>query len=350
MTTHNSPALARNPTDATNVVVASRIDAPFFSCALHLSFDGGKTWSETIIPFPAGEEQPPRCFAPDVAFGAAGELYVSFATLAGTGNRPNAAWVSRSDDGGRSLSMPVRAARAFPFQVRLVTDPGVAGRVWLTWVQAAETATLGFPEPGYPVMVARSDDGGLSWGEVVRVSPPSRGRVLAPTMVAGSDGRLALVYLDLGDDALDYHGAHAGAAGDPYAGTWSLVLARSPDGGRSWTEVVVEPALVPTERIVAFTPPVPALAVDERRDRLYVAYQDGRLGSTDVWVWARTTEAAPSQRLEPTTHRRRTGRRSTVPPSRSHPMAVSTSSTTTDAATRGTSSPRRPSSRPPTGG
>lgn len=81
---HNSPAVARNPTDEANLVVANRIDQQRFSCALHTSSDGGRTWGETDVPIPAGEED--KCYAPDVAFGVEGTLYVTYVTLAGPGS------------------------------------------------------------------------------------------------------------------------------------------------------------------------------------------------------------------------------------------------------------------------
>jgi hypothetical protein len=83
--------------------VVNRVDSPRFSCALHLSADAGATWRARAIPFPAGEEAPPWCFAPGAAFGADGTLYVSFVTLRGTGNVPNAVWITSSVDGGRRL-------------------------------------------------------------------------------------------------------------------------------------------------------------------------------------------------------------------------------------------------------
>ena len=139
--------------------------------------------------------------------------------------------------------------------------------------------------PGNPIRMARSDDGGATWGAPARVSDARRQRVVAPSPAAGADGELYVLYLDLGDDRLDYDGAHRGRGGPPYGGTWQLVLARSRDGGRRWAETVVEPRLTPTERFVVFLPPFPALAVDPARGRLYASVADGRLGDADVWLW-----------------------------------------------------------------
>lgn len=285
VTSHNSPTLARSPVDPDVLAVATRIDTPRFSCAVHISTDGGATWASTPVPFPAGEEQPPRCYAPDLAFGADGRLHVSFVTLRGAGNTPNAAWVVSSDDGGSTLSEPTRVTGPLAFQVRLIAHPSVPGRLYLSWLQAEETGTYALPTTGNPVVMAGSNDGGVTWSTPVRVSPPSRPRVVAPAPAIGADGELYLAYLDVGEDRLDYHGAHGGQGGPPYTGTWALVVSRSTDQGTTWAESVVAGALVPTERFVVFLPPTPSLAVEPGTGRLYVAFHDGTLGDPDVWVW-----------------------------------------------------------------
>ncbi|MBW3643599.1 MAG: glycoside hydrolase [Actinobacteria bacterium] len=288
---HNSPTLARSPVRPSNLVVVNRIDSPIFSCALHTSPDNGATWRLGRIPFPAGEDLPERCYAPDVTFAPDGTLYLSFVTLQGVGNSPNAAWVVSSTDGGRTLSEPKRALGSLAFQVQIAADPDRAGRLYLTWLQAKDTANLGFGEAGNPIMVARSDDGGATWSEAARVTPAGRPRVLAPSIAASYEALYAL-YLDVGDDALDYHGGHEGRGGPPYPGRWSLVLARSNDAGATWRETVVDDQVVPTQRFIPFIPPTPSLAVDARRDGVYVGFHDGRAGDADVWVWASTDDGA----------------------------------------------------------
>ena len=282
---NNSPALVRDPSDGRRLAVVNRIDSPRFSCALHVSLDAGSSWNTSRIPFPDAGEQPPRCFNPDAAYGADGTLHVSFVTLAGQGNVPDAVWLASSDDGGLTLSTPVRVAGPLAFQVRLAADPRRAERLYLSWLQSSGTGTLLFPDPGNPVVLARSDDGGRSWSEPTRVSSDARERVVAPSVVVAPGGRVYVLYLDVGDDRLDYHGAHDGRGGEPYAGNWSLVLARSDDRGRSWREAVPERRLVPTERFIVFLPPSPSLAVSGD-GHVYVGFQDGRLGDADVRVWA----------------------------------------------------------------
>ncbi|MGH2771930.1 MAG: sialidase family protein, partial [Actinomycetota bacterium] len=218
---HNSPTVARNPAMPSNIVVVNRIDTPRFSCGMHVSQDGGAAWKDVEIPFPAGEELPERCFAPDAAFDGSGTLYVSFVTLYGQGNRPNAFWLSTSTDQGKTLSTPAKIIGPAPphtFQTRLIADPNRSGRIFVTWLQAQDTANLAFPGPGNPIMFLRSEDGGASWIGPATVSAKSRARAVGPSPALGPDGDLYVSYLDLGEDKLDYEGGHEGKGGEPYEG------------------------------------------------------------------------------------------------------------------------------------
>jgi hypothetical protein len=285
LSAHNSPGLVRNPADRANLVVVDRVDSPRYSCALHASFDGGGRWTQTPIPAPRGEE--PKCYAPDAAFGRDGTLYVSFVTLKGRANAPNAVWISRSTDGGKTLSPPLETPLGpRSLQVRLIADPRTPDRIYLTWLAASELGLYRFAATGNPIRMIRSDDGGDTWSGAVTVSGTARQRVVAPSPAVGPDGELYVLHLDLGDDALDYEGGHRGQGGPPYDGTWQLVLARSTDRGGTWEESVVEDEVFPTERFVVFTPPTPSMAVDPETGRLYATFQDGRSGDADVLLWS----------------------------------------------------------------
>jgi len=281
---NNSPTVVRNPTSAENLVVANRIDTPEYGCAVHVSLDGGAEWVDTPLPLPEGEE--PKCFGPDAVFASDGTLYVSFVTLRGRGNTPNAGWIAKSTDGGRTFSEPVRAlGRELVFQLRLAVDPEDPQRVHLIWLQGSDVGFLKFAQPGNPILTTRSEDGGSTWSSPARVSSPERGRSIAPVPAVGPAGELYVLYLDLGEDQLDYEGAHRGEGGPPYPGTFSLVLARSVDDGTTWGESVVADRIVPIDRFVVFFPPSPSIAVAPD-GRVYAAFHDARLGDSDVWLWS----------------------------------------------------------------
>jgi len=281
---NNSPTLVRNPVHADELAVVHRVDGPRYTCGMNVTRDGGASWSPVALAIPRGEE--PKCFAPDAAYGADGTLYVAYVTLRGRGNVPHAVWLVRSTDGGRTLSPPRRVAGPRAFQVRVATDPRRPERLYLTWVQPAAVGFYRFAGADNPILAMRSDDGGVSWGPHARVSAPRRVRVIAPAPAVAPDGTVYVLYLDLGDDRLDYEGGHDAFGGPPYAGRFSLVMGRSRDAGARWEESVVDRAVVPTRRFVVFLPPAPSIAVDARSGRIYAAFEDARLGAPDVYVWA----------------------------------------------------------------
>ncbi len=287
---NNSPGLARNPRNPRNLAVANRIYGPRYGCALHVSYDGGERWSRVPIEIPKSEE--PKCFAPDVTFGADGRLHMSYVTLRGNGNVPHAGWFVSSTDGGRTLSEPRKVIGPLGFQVRIIADRSNPRLIYLSWLQAEDVGLLRFTTPENPIVVARSADAGATWGRPVRVSSPDRQRVVAPSLAVGPKRELYVLYLDLGGDRLDYEGLHRGRGGRPYSGRFRLVLARSLDRGDTWEESVVEDRLVPTERFIAFLPPFPSVAVDRDSGRVYAGFHDGRLGKADVFVWSRAPGAA----------------------------------------------------------
>lgn len=287
LVSNNTPTVASNPTNPANLASVNRVDAPGFGCALNVSMDGGASWTPTRFPSAPGTNA--SCLAPDLAWSADGTLYISFTSYAEVpqaGIEPAGIYLVSSRDGGRRLSPPVRAEGTLAFEVRVLADPVVARRLYLTWVQVGATFAAGFVGTGNPIMLARSDDGAASWGRPVQVNGATRLRPLAPALAAGEGADLYLAYLDLQGDYLDYNGIHQGNGGEPYPRPWALVVARSRDGGATWSESVVEPKLVPTQRFVDLFAPTPSIAVDRAGGHLYVGFQDGQLGDADVYVWA----------------------------------------------------------------
>jgi hypothetical protein len=279
-TANNTPSLARHPTDPRQLALVNRIDEPAYACALHRSGDGGATWARVDVRLPPGAS---TCYAPDVTFGAGGDLHVSFVTLSGRGNVPDGLWVARI--AGRRASPPVRVSGRLAFQARLAADPAAPGRLYAVWLQASDVGLFRFTAPGNPIVAARSEDRGRTWSPPVRVSRSGRARVLAPEPAVAPGGELLVLHLDVGDDRLDYEGAHEARGGPPHPGPWQLVLARSGDRGATWSETVVDARLRATERFVAFLPPFPSLAVHRGGQRVHAAFQDGALGDADVVVW-----------------------------------------------------------------
>lgn len=272
---NNSPTVARNPRRPGNVVVSHRVDLPGFSASLQTSFDGGRAWQTTALPLPPDKDRP---FASDVAFAPDGTLYVSYVNLQGPGNRPDNLWVARSDDGGRSLSAPVKVAGALSFQARIAVDRrGVVHVTWLKVADVAPYAIVGYPSP---IVVSSSADGGRTFSEPVQVSDAERMRVAAASPVIDGDGNLAVLYEDFGNDSRDFQNLEGPVWDDPF----TLVVAVSRDGGRTFSKgVEVDADVLPTKRFLVFLPEFPSIAAGPGRS-LYVAWADGRNGDLDVFL------------------------------------------------------------------
>ncbi|MGH2772753.1 MAG: sialidase family protein, partial [Actinomycetota bacterium] len=279
---HNSAMLAADPTEPRFVVMASRLDAPDFSCELHLSGDGGRGWvpANPVPRLPKGAE---KCYGPEVAFDRRGKLYYLFVGLVGRGNEPMGAFLTTSSDRGRTFTAPRKILGPFNFQVRMAIerDFGSRGRIHLVWLKASGDPGLGsMPPPPNPIMAAHSDDGGKTFSKPVQVSDLKRDRVVAPALALGPSGGIHVLYYDLGDDARDYNGLE----GPVWEGKWSLV-ATSSAGGRGFARgVVVDDAIAPPERMMLiFTMPPPSEAAGPD-GRLFAAWHDARNGDWDVFL------------------------------------------------------------------
>ena len=285
MIARNSPSLAVNPLQATNVVIADRVDRPDFGAGVHVSNDGGGTWQEMGLAVPAGAAGKP--FAPTAAFDGRGTLYVLFTSLAGAGNTPEAVWVTRSGDGGLTFDPALRVTGPHAFQATFAVDLR-SGRLYAAWLQsddAASQCNLCFARTGLPIVVSQSGDGGRTWSPPVRASDPDRARIGAPALAVGPEGGPAVLYVDYGDDRPDWENLPGS-----YDGRFSLVLARSADRGASFQPGrVVDADVVPPGRFLVYQPVVPGFAIDRNGDPV-VAWADRRNGDTDVLLRRSTSE------------------------------------------------------------
>lgn len=277
---NNSPALAVDPTEARFVVIANRLDAPDFGCALQVSGDGGRGWL-TASPVPALPAGVDKCYAPEVAFDRSGLLYYLFVGLEGRGNEPVGAFLTTSADRGQTFNTPVPVLGSRNFGVRMAIDStlGDEGRLHLVWVHGSSDPPLGgFGPPPNPILSAYSDDGGRTFSEPVQVSDPDRSLVVAPALSLGPDHAVHVAYYDLQEDVRDYQGLE----GPTWDRTWSVLVSSSRDGGRQFgSSSVVADAVVPSERVMLiFTMPPPALAASEKET--CAAWTDARNGDPDA--------------------------------------------------------------------
>jgi hypothetical protein len=205
---NNSPALNADPTEPKFVVLANRLDAPDFRCALQVSGDGGEGWL-TVNPVPELPAGADKCYAPEAAFDRNGVLYYLFVGLKDQGNEPVGAFLTSSRDRGRTFGRPRQVLGPLNFAVRMAIDTsmGEAGRIHLVWLNATSDPPLGgFGPPPNPIMAAHSDDGGETLSEPVQVNDPEHELAVAPALELGADHAVHVFYYDLQDDLRDYKG------------------------------------------------------------------------------------------------------------------------------------------------
>lgn len=210
---------------ASNPVVAAR------------STDGGRTWSRPVVVSEPGR----RAVHPVVVAGAGGALVVAALDLVDdrenyeglhqgqAGPTPAGRWevvAWRSTDGGASFGPGVTVAEV-DIPERVIVDlmggPSLAAGpggtpLYLAWDGGQGEAR--------DVHLARSDDGGTTWGPPSALERP--GEQLLPAVGVAPDGRVDLVFYDRGRD--------------PTGTAVEAVVASSGDGGRRFDSTVVSPA------------------------------------------------------------------------------------------------------------
>lgn len=279
----NSPLLSADPTNTRFVVLANRLDAPDFACALQLSGDGGRTWvpADPVPELPTGAD---KCYAPEVGFDTSGRLYYLFVGLQGAGNVPMGAFLTTSTDRARTFTPPRKVLGPNVFSVRMAIDPTLEGdgRLHLVWLQANSDPPLGgFPDPPNPIMSKYSADGGTTFSTPQQVSDPVREFVVAPSLTLGPNHAVHVLYYDLREDVRDYKGLEGPAWESP----WSLVLSTSFDGGdRFEPSVVVDDQVMPPGRVMLIFTMAPASIITDEAGRVFAAWHDARNGDWDVFL------------------------------------------------------------------
>lgn len=171
----------------------------------------------------------------DIAAGADGAVYAAWTEYEG------ALWFSRSGDGGKSFSPPRRIAGGG--SEKPARAPSLAlgpeRAVYLAWTVGEDNAA--------DIRVARSADGGASFGEP-RIVAPSPGYSDAPKLAVDPRGALHLVYAE-----------SSGGSFNPSR----IRYTRSADGGRTFE---------PPREISAPGAGFPALSVDAKGN-LYVLWE-----------------------------------------------------------------------------
>ena len=269
---NTSPIAVGDPRRPEVLVVAGRVDAPKLGCTLSVSMTGGDAWRPLPLPLAPGAS---NCFWPDVAFagGDDGGLLVLYAPTGGPYNLPLSLWLQRFSADLAPDGAPVEIAGALAFQARLAVEGRHVLVAWIAADPARADKALGFTPPPNPVLLARSDDGGRTFGAPVAVGDPG-GLTVQPTLLAAPGGRVVIGALDLGADLGTYESADGGLPGPPPPGPWRVVTWTSGDGGATFGPVnVVAADVVPSQRVLVDLAAAPAFALDTARGRVYSSWE-----------------------------------------------------------------------------
>lgn len=275
------PNAVVNPSNPSNVVGAWQQDrwssGGSQGLLMAASFDGGHNWTISSAPFsrctggsPANGGDFDRATDPWLAASPDGAIYALSLSFSGGTLQPgssSAVLVARSVDGGTTWGPPATLIRDgdqfFNDKNSITADPGDAHFVYAVWDRLT-TANEG------PAWFARTIDGGATWEAARAIFDPGPGNQTLGSLIAVlPNGQLVNVFTEI----------------DVAAGgmvTTSLRAIRSTDHGASWSAPVT---LADVQAIGTFDPQTGAnvrdgsdlasLAADST-GTLYVVWQDSR--------------------------------------------------------------------------
>jgi hypothetical protein len=274
-------SVAINPVNPLNIVASANVRYAYASS------DGGRTWTESLLP-------PGTWGDPSLTFDALGNIYYCHLTNYGMIGVPGARFIDRlgvhrSSDGGYTWKDSVIVGYNPPRQqdkdylAADLTDSRFRNNVYLAWTQFD---LLGSRAPGDSsrILFSRSTDGGTTWRAPVRVSDragdciDSSNTVEGAVPAVGPDGE---VYLSWG-------------------GPLGIMFSRSTDGGVTWGRNVFVDSLSGgwDQRIAGIYRcngmPVTGCDISNSpyRGTVYVCWSDIRFGPGNTRVFLRRSTDA----------------------------------------------------------
>jgi hypothetical protein len=316
------PDVAANPARPRNLIAVWQQDrwgaGGANGIAAGYSFDGGRTWGETPLPFSVcatGGVAYDRASDPAVSFGPDGTAYAIGLSFDLTTPR-SAVVAAVSKDGGRSWSgpLPIATDQTGGFDKEWITaDPVHAGTAYAVWDNLLVDPTTGHYTG--PSLFSKTTDYGQTWSTPVAIAATG-----ADEQSLGNQIRV-----DRGTGRLyDIYGFYSCTC----ASIPQVAYVTSDDGGASWSAQHVISAMLPVGVVQPGTgAPVrsgsfPVSAISPT-GQVYVAWQDSRFsgGSYDEIAISSTKDGGESWSV-PQRVNRPTGRAAFTPS-----IAVSSSGT-----------------------
>jgi len=274
--------VAVNPLDPNNMVASSNdMNNPSQDTWLHFytTKDGGKTWSDGIVPGYRGG--PPSVLTgfgtscdPALGFDMNNNVY-----LAGVGynrhtyahsGRANCIFVARSSNGGDSFDQVSIVHQALFNQIQFNDKEWLAvdlnnGNVYVVWTVFAGAMMTG------SIVFSRSTDQGRTWTLPDKIADITSDINAQGSYIAvDKNSTLHLVWRDFGDDEVHY--------------------TRSKDSGNSWEPIRPIVNMVPQPYTLTNgtyrTPTMPVMAIDNTDGpfggSIYVTWNDASTGDSDI--------------------------------------------------------------------
>jgi hypothetical protein len=253
------------------------------------SFDGGKTWSETPLPFSAcapGGLSYERASDPWVSFGPDGTAYAISISFNAT-NNDNAVAAATSTNGGktwgnlRTIKADNNQNQFFNDKESITADPvkaGVAYAVWDRLVSPTDNPDVFLHNVSSftgPTWFSKTTDGGKTWSQAKIIVPTGQNNQTIGNVIV-IDPRTGALYdffnliVGTGSNATKVHGNN-------------VAFIKSTDGGDTWSA----PGVISTLGTVFVSDPntgqsirtgdiIPEPAIDPATGQLYVVWQDAR--------------------------------------------------------------------------
>jgi hypothetical protein len=306
-TAQNETTIVVNPANANNLVGGAN-DYRLFntrenrndsSGVAYTSFDGGATWTNTILPgltFQTGAtgalSDMDSAGDPALAFGPNNTVYYANLVFSRLNDGSGVA-VNVSHDGGVTWSSPHivhtdgvdGSGNPIPTTIfndkEWITVDSDSGTVYVTWTQFGPT--------GSPIVVSKSTDGGVTWSAPVAVNPASSfvpGGITPYSSGSipqvGKHGELYIAYESAVCQTLNCNQPTDHDA---------IIVATSTDGGKTFGN-----AEVAVDFDFPFNPDVgrdtltgenfrinsfPQFTIDRQTGRLYITWADDRNGQYD---------------------------------------------------------------------
>jgi hypothetical protein len=261
------PSVEVDPKDPRHIVVTDA-NMTAAHCTFHVTFDGGKEWTDGVFQVPPGYT---GCkinggsgghvpTGPNgVAFGPSGTIYATFGSALGDDATRESVMLGTSTDGGKSFTVrPVSRPLADNIgyarpQMSAAAAPDGRDRVLISFWQCRDRSFCD------QALFVRSDDGGMTFTEPVIFNDQPAGQIPSAPIQA-PDG---VIYATFARRFAD--------------GPSDLFLARSTDGGTTFTYTRIE-----SQPQIGNQYDPGKIALDPRSGALYVVFTDARLGRQQV--------------------------------------------------------------------